>query len=370
VSKPSANGTTIDITWTIPSTTNTFILTRSFNSGGDSTVQSGIASSTTTYQQTGLADGTYVYKIYAVDGVGNISNAGTSSMIIIDSTALSAPSGFAASASADSINLSWTNPVSDFDSVSIRRSSSGYPSTVAEGESVTSGSTGNSYSNTSLSVGTYYYSIFAYDSYGNISAAAHATATITPPELNIVVTAPSFENIALNDNLQFQVTVSNETSQNSENAEVTFTLSENLEFVSAEITLIEAVTASSLDPKSNRRISKASTAICSGSDTIVCNIGTVNAGQTVSLSVTTRVTAAGAISLAEWTAIAQKITGKTLQITSDLSEAKVDIPYYVSDSSLAMREFSWKPQKQPQQIAEDIYQWLKAEEKMLKPIFG
>jgi uncharacterized repeat protein (TIGR01451 family) len=231
-----------------------------------------------------------------VDGVGNISNAGTSSMIIIDSTALSAPSGFAASASADSINLSWTNPVSDFDSVSIRRSSSGYPSTVAEGESVTSGSTGNSYSNTSLSVGTYYYSIFAYDSYGNISAAAHATATITPPELNIVVTAPSFENIALNDNLQFQVTVSNETSQNSENAEVTFTLSENLEFVSAEITLIEAVTASSLDPKSNRRISRASTAICSGSDTIVCNIGTVNAGQTVSLSVTTRVTTAGAIS--------------------------------------------------------------------------
>lgn len=78
----------------------------------------------------------------------------------------------------------------------------------------------------------------------------------------------------------------------------------------------------------------------------------------------------GAVSLKEWTLFAQNATGKTLAISSDPIEARVDIPYYVSDSSKAEKEFAWRPLMAPQAIAEDIYQWLKAEEKVLQPIFG
>jgi CDP-paratose 2-epimerase len=74
-------------------------------------------------------------------------------------------------------------------------------------------------------------------------------------------------------------------------------------------------------------------------------------------------------SLQEWTRLAEQCTGKTLDITSVKETAAVDIPYYVGDSSKAQAAFSWKPKMGPQAIAEDIAQWIRANQAELKSIF-
>ena len=490
--KATATGSTINLSWNVPSGTDTFTLKRSFNGEALTTVQTGISSATTTYQQTGLAEGTYTYHLYAVDAYTNISTAGTSSTLTIDTTATaavtdfaaspsgstinlswtnpvasdfasvtirrssssypasvtdgtgvlsgstatsysntglsdgvyyysifavdtignisaaaqatatvdttptSAPSSFTAAASASTINLSWTNPVaSDFASVTIRRSTTSYPTSVSDGDAVLSGSTATSYTNTSLSDGIYYYSIFALDSFGNISSSAQATATVdtTPTSapaspvaavsgstilltwanpvasdfasitvrrstsgypatitdgtlvaqnltttaledaelsdgvyyysifakdtvgnistaaqatatidttvsvLAIAVTPPTdLESVQVNDNINFALSVTNSGGKDAENTELTFTLSENLQFISAEI--VEDIQLASLlwNPLYAIQSLKMAVTDCTGTSVITCNIGTVSAGHTISLSVTTKVIAEGALS--------------------------------------------------------------------------
>ena len=112
---------------------------------------------------------------------------------MIDTTPPSAPTSFTATVGgtpASTINLSWTNPVSDFASVTIRKSTTTYPTSITDGSSVTGGTniTATSLADTSLANGTYYYSIFAKDAAGNVSTSAQATAAVnvdtTPPSLS------------------------------------------------------------------------------------------------------------------------------------------------------------------------------------------
>lgn len=77
----------------------------------------------------------------------------------------------------------------------------------------------------------------------------------------------------------------------------------------------------------------------------------------------------GAVSLQEWTSLAAEITGKSLSIASDPKTASVDIPYYVSDHSLASEIFSWKPKTTPKEIAADIFRWMEKNKEELKSIF-
>ncbi len=87
--KPYLNGTTINLSWDVPGSTSTFILKRIFNEGTETTVNASIPSTTTSYSQTGLADGAYIYTIYAVPQVGSsiyMSRAGSSDTLTIDTT--------------------------------------------------------------------------------------------------------------------------------------------------------------------------------------------------------------------------------------------------------------------------------------------
>jgi len=95
-----------------------------------------------------------------------------------DQTAPSAPSGFSAVALGSDVALEWTNPVTDFSSVIIRRSSSAYPTDINDGDTVALEVTGTSQEDASLDDGTYYYSIFALDAFYNVSTAAHATVVV------------------------------------------------------------------------------------------------------------------------------------------------------------------------------------------------
>ncbi|ATC63708.1 hypothetical protein CMV30_06930 [Nibricoccus aquaticus] len=106
---------------------------------------------------------------------------------VVDDVAPNAPTAFSATPSGTTVALAWTNPVSDFHSVTIRRSTSGYPSSASNGTAVASGVTTTTQNETGLADGDYYYAIFARDAAGNFSTAATATATVdtTPPTTTI-----------------------------------------------------------------------------------------------------------------------------------------------------------------------------------------
>jgi CDP-paratose 2-epimerase len=76
------------------------------------------------------------------------------------------------------------------------------------------------------------------------------------------------------------------------------------------------------------------------------------------------------ISLQEFTQICEKITGNSIQIDSNPSTSTVDIPTFVTDSSVAHQVFTWKPKHSVENIVDDTYQWICENEHMLKPLFN
>ncbi len=160
-------------------TTESFILRRS-TTESPATISAGTAVTSTTatsFTQSDLMDSVFYYSVFALDSFGNASLAGTANATI-DTTSPAAPSGVTATVAGSTITLSWTNPVdSDFASVIIRRSTLSYPSSHTDGSAVTSTSA-TSHSDTSLSDGTYYYSLFAQDATGNTSLRTTASGVI------------------------------------------------------------------------------------------------------------------------------------------------------------------------------------------------
>ena len=175
----TASGSSASLTWNTPLSTTFFRLVRSLLRHPTSISDGTPVSSTvnTSLVDTGLADGTCYYSLFAADDFLNYSTAGTST-VTIDTTSPSAPSSFAASADGSSVRLTWSNPLeSDFSTSSLRRSATGYPTSTTDGTAVTE-TTGTAYTDASLSNGTYYYSLFALDATGNASVAATASVTV------------------------------------------------------------------------------------------------------------------------------------------------------------------------------------------------
>ncbi len=118
-----------------------------------------------------LSAGTFVIGYTGSDNTGYV-------IVGADLTAPSPVSGLTASANGADALLSWTNPTDDdFASVTIRRSTTSYPTGITDGTSVTSGLTGTSWTDGGLANGTHYFSVFAIDAAGNVSTAANATVT-------------------------------------------------------------------------------------------------------------------------------------------------------------------------------------------------
>lgn len=89
------------------------------------------------------------------------------------------PSGLSAVVSGHNVLLRWTNPADgDFDSVTIRRSTSSYPASPTSGSPVVTDTAGTSYTDEGLGDDSYFYSVFAKDAGGHFSQAAHVTAVL------------------------------------------------------------------------------------------------------------------------------------------------------------------------------------------------
>ncbi len=75
---------------------------------------------------------------------------------------------------------------------------------------------------------------------------------------------------------------------------------------------------------------------------------------------------ANSISLLELTNLCREVTGRETAITSQAETHGADVPYLVLDSSLARKQFDWKPAKTLKDIVSEISTWAKANEAQLK----
>ena len=162
----SANGSNVNLTW------NTVDDATSYNVYRDSSL---IASpTTTTFTDTALADGTYLYEVSAVDDAGeSTSKASVSATVNNDPPA--APTNLTAAVNADSVNLNW-NTVADATSYNVYR----------DGSLIDSPTT-NAFTDTALADGTYLYEVSAVDDAGESTSKASVSATVN----NIPPAAPT-----------------------------------------------------------------------------------------------------------------------------------------------------------------------------------
>lgn len=186
----TASSSDVYLSWNVPATTESFLLRHSLVSFPTTISEGMVVTSTiaTDLVHVGLIDGTHYYSIFARDSYGNYSTAGMAS-VVIDTTAPSAPT-LSAHVTGSTNTLSWNTPLSAASFV-LRRSPFGFPSSISEGSGVTT-TLATSFTETSLPDGSYYYSIFAADSFGNYSTAGTAaimvdtTAPSTPTSFSAI----------------------------------------------------------------------------------------------------------------------------------------------------------------------------------------
>ncbi len=149
----------------------------------------------TSYTDSGLAPGTYFYKVTAQDAAGNVGPATNEANAVVtaDTTPPTNPSGLAAPVTGNTANLSWT---ASTDNVGVlrynvyRSTSPGFTPSPANriGQP-----TGTTFSDGGLAVNTYYYKVTAEDAAGNVSGQSNeASATVadaTPPTAPTGLTA-------------------------------------------------------------------------------------------------------------------------------------------------------------------------------------
>jgi CDP-paratose 2-epimerase len=75
------------------------------------------------------------------------------------------------------------------------------------------------------------------------------------------------------------------------------------------------------------------------------------------------------VSLRELTDICREITGREVPIGTRSEQNKVDIPWYVTDSSKCQSQYGWEPKVSLRQTMTDIYDWLKRDSKELESLF-
>ncbi|HSC90581.1 MAG TPA: LamG-like jellyroll fold domain-containing protein [Gaiellaceae bacterium] len=198
----SPSGTSVALTWTA-ATDNVGVVRynvhRGTAAGFTPSAANRIAQPTTTgYTDSGLAAGTYYYKVTAEDAAGNVgpaSNEATATITSSDTTPPSAPGTLGASPSGTSVALTWTAATDNVGVVRYnvhRGTAAGFTPSAANriAQPTTTG-----YTDSGLAAGTYYYKVTAEDAAGNVGPASNeASATVgssdtTPPTVS--VTAPA-----------------------------------------------------------------------------------------------------------------------------------------------------------------------------------
>ena len=185
----TASGSTVSLAWSAATDNigvTRYDVHRGTSSGFTPSAANRIAQPTgLSYSDTGVAPGTYFYKVTAEDAAGNIGAvSNTATATVADTTAPSVPGAFTATGGAGQVTLGWSASSDDVGVVRYnvhRSTTSGFTPTAANRIAQP---TGLSYVDSGLAAGTYYYRVTAEDAAGNISAGsteASATASTPPP---------------------------------------------------------------------------------------------------------------------------------------------------------------------------------------------
>jgi CDP-paratose 2-epimerase len=74
------------------------------------------------------------------------------------------------------------------------------------------------------------------------------------------------------------------------------------------------------------------------------------------------------VSLKELTAICQEVTGNSVPVKEVTEDRQADIRIYITDNSAVTAATGWNPELRVREIVTDIYNWIKHNETLLKPI--
>ncbi len=75
-------------------------------------------------------------------------------------------------------------------------------------------------------------------------------------------------------------------------------------------------------------------------------------------------------SLQEMTAFCQEITGNKPAIGSEPANRPADLRIYVTDNTQITTQIGWAPEKSVKDTLQDVYKWIRDNERALKPILG
>ncbi len=164
------------LTWSATTGAASYTILSSTTNGGpyNTTVATGVA--TTSYTNTGLANGTtYYYVVEAVDASGNSPNSVQTSALTLPA----APTGFSAVANSNQVTLTWSATTGAASYTIGQSTTSGGPYTT-----IASGITATSYTTTGLTNGTtYYYVVSAVNATGTGANSAQISSVPTAQPL-------------------------------------------------------------------------------------------------------------------------------------------------------------------------------------------
>jgi CDP-paratose 2-epimerase len=73
-------------------------------------------------------------------------------------------------------------------------------------------------------------------------------------------------------------------------------------------------------------------------------------------------------SLLELTGICQKVIGREVPIAAEIENRQADLRLFLADSSRLFSRTSWRPKRNVEKIVADVFDWVRANEKELKPL--
>jgi CDP-paratose 2-epimerase len=73
-------------------------------------------------------------------------------------------------------------------------------------------------------------------------------------------------------------------------------------------------------------------------------------------------------SLLELTGICQKVIGREVPIAAEIENRQADLRIFLADSSRLFSRTSWRPKRNVEKIVADVFDWVRANEKELKPL--
>jgi len=176
----SVAGTTVTLTWQAPSSDGGSAITnyeiyRGTTSGGEAFLTE--VGNVLTYDDTGLAAGTYYYKVAAKNSVGEGSQSNEATANVGGTNVPGAPQNLATSVAGTTVTLTWQAPSSDGGSAITNYEI--YRGTTSGGETfLMEVGTVLTYPDTGLATGTYYYKVSAKNGIGEGAKSNEATANV------------------------------------------------------------------------------------------------------------------------------------------------------------------------------------------------